>query len=518
MKNKAWLLAIFAVSLALRLHGLGERSLWTDEFFTLFQATGHGIDAQRYVDRVRGAGQPTFVAAGQLKSYLHRDDAKNAVDVVRGVLRTDDHPPLYFVLIHFWMKAWGDGAPAVRLFSVLAGMLSVAVAYALARRLFDERAALATALFAGLSPFSVRFSQEARSYAFILFLGLVSWWVVLRLQRSPRLVDIVLLALVNACGLMTHYFFGFFIAAQFCFMTALYRSDKRRLDAFYLSLILGILFFMPWAWKLLLQQYNYEHAAWIVGFPGVLDKLSFFCAGPGRFLALFDTLAPSRSGLLLFLPALAWVSLVVLGFGDCLRRYRHSCIMCLVMLGVPLAGMLFVDIAQHGVLLRQERFWMFVFAGALPLTGYALVSLYERWKPLAISLVAALAAASWMACGVQFGPAPRTSSHWLRSAVSGKPAAVLVFNLRSVLFAQAYYMPDGTAVVPVSDEEQFRKAWAQAGKSAGMIFVVNHRHPSGPLLTDNGFMAEKSRFGDCCLTGSFNRDNVYISEYAPCAS
>lgn len=110
-------------------------------------------------------------------------DARQPLGALWSLVPTcDPHPPLYFALLHGWIRLVGDGTVAMRMLSFLFGLAAITVVYfagreldrALARRASTESArfgigAFAALLFA-LTPFQIYFSVEARPYA-LLCLG-----------------------------------------------------------------------------------------------------------------------------------------------------------------------------------------------------------------------------------------------------------------------------------------------------------------------------------------------------------
>jgi outer membrane biosynthesis protein TonB len=87
--------------------------------------------------------------------------------MLRWIVRIDQHPPLYYALLHGWMRLVGDSEFAVRTLSALFGTLTVPVIYRLARRIAGKTAGLLAALILAVSPFHVRFAQEARMYTLL---------------------------------------------------------------------------------------------------------------------------------------------------------------------------------------------------------------------------------------------------------------------------------------------------------------------------------------------------------------
>ena len=83
------------------------------------------------------------------------------------LIRIDQHPPLYYTLLHFWLQA-GDDAGYVRLLSALFSTLTIPVLFLIAARIAGLRAGFIAAVILALSPFQVRFAQEARMYALLM--------------------------------------------------------------------------------------------------------------------------------------------------------------------------------------------------------------------------------------------------------------------------------------------------------------------------------------------------------------
>jgi 4-amino-4-deoxy-L-arabinose transferase-like glycosyltransferase len=152
------LLAITTVGGFLRAYQFGSKSLWIDEAWSL------------WVSR-----QPI-------------------PDMLAWLVRVDQHPPLYYLLLHSWMRAFGssnssasDIAAAARALSTLSGTLNIPVIYALGRRLIGRKAGLLAALILALSPFHVWFGQEARMYALLSLNASLAMLALAHLLTMPAL-------------------------------------------------------------------------------------------------------------------------------------------------------------------------------------------------------------------------------------------------------------------------------------------------------------------------------------------
>jgi len=148
-----WLLvACLALAIALRLPGLGA-GLWFDEIQTL-------------VDYVR---QPI----GQIVTTF---DSQN-------------QHLLYSVLARLSVASLGETAAALRLPSVILGVLSILAFFRLARRVVPVDEALVGAFALALSYHHVWFSQNARGYTGLLLFSLlatVEFWELLRGEDNNR--------------------------------------------------------------------------------------------------------------------------------------------------------------------------------------------------------------------------------------------------------------------------------------------------------------------------------------------
>jgi mannosyltransferase len=145
------LLAIVALGGFLRFYQIGSKGLWLDESFSVWLGW-----------------QPV----GEILSWL---------------VNIDQHPPLYYTLLHLWM-ALGDDAAAVRALSALLGTLTIPVVYLLSRRLADDddKVGLLAALILAVSPFHVRFAQEARMYTLLTLNVSLALYALVHLLTDPR--------------------------------------------------------------------------------------------------------------------------------------------------------------------------------------------------------------------------------------------------------------------------------------------------------------------------------------------
>ncbi len=257
------LLLIIATGAFLRFFDIGSKTVWLDEAFSIWVAN-HGI--------LEGAGW---------------------------LIKIDQHPPLYYSLLSIWQWIFRDTQGVVRAFSALCSTLAIPFIYLATKRITqDTMAGLLAALFLALSPFQVRFAQEARMYALLTMEVAIAIFFVVRYldgygtrrlswrdyiypRRWSRMGDVraaVGLSLVQAAIMLTHNTAAVFfpLALNLSVVGAiLYRrfSGKHvsmravNADRFTRNwlVIQGVAFllWLPWAIPFVIQSIKVDQEFWI---------------------------------------------------------------------------------------------------------------------------------------------------------------------------------------------------------------------------------------------------------------
>ncbi len=172
-----YLLFVLAVALALRLIGLGDKDIWYDEVFTLAQSR------------------------------------LPLPELIEAVAR-DNYPPLHSLILSPWISFFGEGAISLRLPSVIASLVAILFSGLIARDLYGPRAALIAMALLAVSPFQVRYAQEARMYALLAAFAAIATWALIRWLARPNYRHLVLLGLAQLATLYTHYFGAFVVLAH----------------------------------------------------------------------------------------------------------------------------------------------------------------------------------------------------------------------------------------------------------------------------------------------------------------
>lgn len=146
-----WLVVVIVlVGGGLRILLLGTKGMWLDETFSIWLAN-HSVP-----------------------------------EMLAWIVKIDQHPPLYYLLLNFWTARFGDTPYDARLLSALLGTATIPLMYGIGKRLAGAMVGLAAAVFLAFSPFHLFFAQEARMYTLLTFNAAVAIYALIRLLTDAR--------------------------------------------------------------------------------------------------------------------------------------------------------------------------------------------------------------------------------------------------------------------------------------------------------------------------------------------
>jgi mannosyltransferase len=264
------------------------------------------------VPLVVAAGAAVAVALGLvLRFWTHSDmwlDEALTVNVARvplhdltDALRRDGAPPLYYVLLHFWMRGLGTGDLATRSLAGIFGVLSLPLMWFAGRRLGGRSVAWAAALLLASSPFAIRYSTENRMYSLLIFLTLVGYLALTSALRKPRPGNLVVLGLTTAALLYTHYwalYLVFVVGGMLLYRAVTGSREARRALG---AVVAGCVLFVPWL-PILSYQLRHTGTPWAVpaSFSAMVHAVGGFAGGDPSVSSAWDS-SPTRGLGLIFL-------------------------------------------------------------------------------------------------------------------------------------------------------------------------------------------------------------------------
>jgi 4-amino-4-deoxy-L-arabinose transferase-like glycosyltransferase len=174
------------------------------------------------------------------------------------LFRVDISPPVHYVYLWAWRHV-SDAIWVARLSSVVPGVLSVALLYALGRRLYGRFGGIVAAVLLAVTPLHVYQSDQARYPALITLFAVAAAWALARLAGGERRAAAGVFAASTILMLYTHNF-GVLVAVAFFVVSALAHRDaalRRPLHVAWTAIAIAGLAWTP----MLVRQLGMRQAA-----------------------------------------------------------------------------------------------------------------------------------------------------------------------------------------------------------------------------------------------------------------
>jgi len=251
------LLAILVIGLFLRICDLGTESIWFDEGFSISVAN------------------------------------LNLFSIIGGV-SGDPHPPLYYVILHYWIILFGDNEFSTRFLSVIFGFFAIFMIYKVGTLIFNKNIGMLSSLLLALSVFHIHYSQEVRMYGLIALLTLLSFYFFIKLlDRTSFTFTVSIGYIISSILLMyTHVFGLFIIIAQNIYLFTLFLSKeeyKLNFRRWILFQIILFILYIPWISILINSIFEIQSGFWIPvpTMRSILQTFRTYSSGRTLLLLLF---------------------------------------------------------------------------------------------------------------------------------------------------------------------------------------------------------------------------------------
>lgn len=149
--------------------------------------------------------------------------------IVDALVTKNFHAPLFYFILHFWMKLFGEDTFTLRLLPILMGTACIPVAYLCGKNLISRFAGILTAVLVTFNFFMISYSHFCKFYAFLQLLGFLSVYFLIKFDSEERKKYIFYLALVNAMIVHT-YVLGFLFVMVQIFVYVMYRIFVKKSD------------------------------------------------------------------------------------------------------------------------------------------------------------------------------------------------------------------------------------------------------------------------------------------------
>lgn len=149
----------------------------------------------------------------------------------------DFQPPLYYIVLHLYMKIGFTNELVLRIPSIIFGILAVWSIYRFTNQLFGKNIAIVAALLLATSQFHIYYSQELRMYSLLAFISIEAMSAFFNRKWT-------VLTIWNILGLYSSYMYFLMFIPQV--LWSFTRVTNKSLRPFGVSIFLSLLSFVPW--------------------------------------------------------------------------------------------------------------------------------------------------------------------------------------------------------------------------------------------------------------------------------
>lgn len=348
-----------------------------------------------------------------------------------GMLRTENNPPLYFLLMHEWQQMVPLDPVWLRVPSAIFSALTVWPLFLLGRRLGGLRAGVTAALLFTFSQHSYAFAHEVRAYSLLVLACTWAMWQLVRLaddrQRHPsrRPATIAWLLAANVLATWAHYFGWLVVGLELVlvFTVPLLRPVRPKMLA---TVLLTVLLSLPLAATLRDQAgTSLSRGTWLE-VPSVEEPYNMVMRWSNA-------------------PVVAVLFILLLAFVLVRRRGRTAGLAIpLLWTFLPLVGMFLISLRFP---IYLDRYLLFASPGFYLLVGLAVTSL-----PVGGWMARAAALGCIVAMAVTFAPWKDTGLHPSRVVAQ---TAAWQEGATTVLIQPGWY---GLTYAWATDPELFKSA------------------------------------------------------------
>ena len=201
-----------------------------------------------------------------------------AVPDMISVLFQGDNPPLWEILLHFWITLFGVNVLSIRLLSFVFNLLAVIPIYFIGEKFVKRHTGFFSALFYTFSSFSIFIAHEGRVYSLLGFLSACSLYLFLSLIDKKKTSNFRLLTITNVLIMYSHYLAIWLIVMEFLFFVSV-RKFRESLGRAYLwhiaALFVAYLPVLPFLYARFLD--SGLHGTWIDKCHSISDLYNMIC-------------------------------------------------------------------------------------------------------------------------------------------------------------------------------------------------------------------------------------------------
>lgn len=180
------------------------------------------------------------------------------------ILKSDMHPPLYFISLKFFCEIFGYSIPITKAFSVLGYIATLSLGLTVIKKHFGRKTSTVYMLTVGAIPMSLYFSVQQRSYEWCIFFVTLCFIEALLFIKSCKYRHCIIFVIAALFAAYNHIYALLAVGIIFAFLNIyIFTKSKKLIKTIILSDISIIIGYFPWIFPLLYQTESASGSFWL---------------------------------------------------------------------------------------------------------------------------------------------------------------------------------------------------------------------------------------------------------------
>lgn len=282
--------------------------------------------------------------------------------------KNEPNPPLFMLILHFWVKLFGISPYSVRIIPLLFNALTPVFIYLTGKKISNYQGGILAAGLFILSSYQFYFGMETRTYSLLLCATSAAIYYLFSNLQNPERRDFLAGLIISNIALVYSHYFGLFVVFTE-FLTALYYFRNRlALKKILIALVATGVSFLPMSVIIVKQFFLSKKQTWVKP-----PEASFYW----REIVMF-----MNSKMVI------WITLAVIGVGILLwlagkqkKHYPDKIVTLFFFWFIPYTLMFFVSAK---VPMFENRYVMYNSIGLYLFAGTAVAFLFQEQKYLSV--------------------------------------------------------------------------------------------------------------------------------------
>lgn len=263
---------LFAISFVWKLFYIDARDICLDEPFTIFHAQS------------------------------------SVIDIIKLPSKNEPNPPLFMLLLHFWIKLFGISPYSVRILPILFNAVTAVFIYLTGKRFFGLWSGITASGMFILSTYHFYFGADTRTYSMLSMATAASLYYLFSLVKNPEKKKYLVALIISNLVLVYGHYFGWLVVFIELLVSMFYYKNLKILKKTALAVLATFILYTPMFMVMINQFFISKESTWVVPPPAYeyLHQIQSFInsrkglrilgylLGSGILLSIFTKISPDR--------------------------------------------------------------------------------------------------------------------------------------------------------------------------------------------------------------------------------